>query len=122
MTNRTAQTLVVPLPLHVRLRAHLAISRLDHSIKHIFVVPGILIPLSILRVPFTRGLAKNIVVGFIAVTLIACSNYVVNEVLDAPFDRLHPKKKSRPVAQGLVNVPIAYVQWIVMMIAGLALS
>jgi decaprenyl-phosphate phosphoribosyltransferase len=122
MTNRTAQTLVAPLPLHVRVRAHLAIIRLDHSIKNIFVVPGILIPLSILKVPFTRGLAKNIVIGFIAVTLIACSNYVVNEVLDAPFDRLHPKKKSRPVAQGLVNVTIAYVQWIVMMIAGLALS
>jgi hypothetical protein len=44
MTNHTAQTLVAPLPLHVRLRAHLAIIRLDHSIKNIFVVPGILIP------------------------------------------------------------------------------
>jgi len=120
MTNPTV-ALARP-SLAVQLRAHLAITRLEHSIKNIFVIPGILIPISILKVPFTPALAKNVVIGFVAVTLIACSNYVVNEVLDAPFDRLHPKKKSRPVAQGLVNVPIAFVQWIVMMVAGLALS
>jgi 4-hydroxybenzoate polyprenyltransferase len=61
-------------------------------------------------------------VGFVATTLIACSNYVVNEVLDAPFDKLHPVKKFRPAALGLVNVPAAYIQWILMMIAGMALA
>ncbi len=122
MTNRTARPSLQSVPFAIRLKAHLAIIRLDHSIKNIFVIPGILIPLSVLKVPFTSGLAKNIVVGFLSVTLIACSNYVVNEVLDAPFDRLHPKKKIRPGAQGLVNVPIAYIQWIVMMIAGIALA
>ena len=30
-----------------RLRAHLAIARLDHSIKNLFVLPGIIVPLSI---------------------------------------------------------------------------
>ena len=31
-----------------RLSAHLKIARLDHSIKNIFVVPGIIVPLSLL--------------------------------------------------------------------------
>jgi decaprenyl-phosphate phosphoribosyltransferase len=106
-----------------RFRAHLQIMRLDHSIKNIFVIPGIVVPLSILRTPLLSvPLLRSILVGFVATTLIACSNYVLNEVLDAPFDRLHPKKQNRPAAQGLVNVPIAYAQWILMMVAGMALS
>jgi decaprenyl-phosphate phosphoribosyltransferase len=117
-----ADTSATHIPIWVRLRAHLAIARLDHSIKNIFVIPGILIPLSLLRVPFSVSLARNIIIGSVSVTLIACSNYVVNEILDAPFDHLHPKKKLRPVAQGLVNLPIAYLQWIVMMLIGLAMA
>lgn len=109
--------------LPIRLRAHIQIMRLDHSIKNIFVVPGIVVPLSVLRPPLlSLGLGRNIVVGFLATTLIACSNYVLNEVLDAPFDKLHPKKQDRPTAQGLVNVPIAYAQWLLMMVAGIALA
>jgi decaprenyl-phosphate phosphoribosyltransferase len=107
----------------VRLKAHLAIMRLDHSIKNLFVIPGIIVPLSVLRTPLLAPeLVRNVLVGFVATTLIACSNYVLNEVLDAPFDRLHPIKQSRPAAQGLVIVPLAYAQWILMMLAGIALS
>ena len=29
-----------------RLRAHISIARLDHSIKNIFVLPGVVVPLS----------------------------------------------------------------------------
>ena len=106
-----------------RSSAHLQIMRLDHSLKNIFVIPGIVVPLSVLRSSaISWTLARNIAVGFLATTLIACSNYVVNEVLDAPFDRLHPVKKSRPAALGLVNVPAAYFQWVLMMVAGMALA
>lgn len=106
-----------------RLKAHLQIMRLDHSIKNIFVIPGIIVPLSVLRTPlFSPSLVRNILLGFLSTTLIACSNYVLNEVLDAPFDKLHPKKQNRPAAQGLVSVPFAYAQWILMMVAGIALA
>jgi decaprenyl-phosphate phosphoribosyltransferase len=113
---------VVPTFWH-RLKAHLQIMRLDHSIKNIFVIPGIVVPLSVLETPLLSApLVRNILVGFVAATLIVCSNYVLNEVLDAPFDKLHPKKQSRPAVQGLVNVPIAYAQWLLMMAAGIALA
>jgi 4-hydroxybenzoate polyprenyltransferase len=97
--------------------------RLDHSIKNLFVIPGIIVPLSVLRIPLlTPALVRNILLGFLSTTLIACSNYVLNELLDAPFDRLHPVKKFRPAAQNLVILPIAYAQWILMMLAGMALA
>jgi len=109
--------------LSVRIKAHLQIMRLDHSIKNIFVLPGIIVPLSVLGTSrLSPHLGWNLVAGFIATTLIACSNYVLNEVLDAPFDRLHPKKQNRPAAQGLVSVPFAYAQWLLMMVVGMALA
>jgi decaprenyl-phosphate phosphoribosyltransferase len=105
-----------------RLRAHLAITRLDHSIKNLFVLPGIIIPLSIYPDLLNAHLGLTLLWAFVSITLVACSNYVINEVLDAPFDRLHPTKKNRPAARGLVNIPLAYVQWIVMMLAGVAIG
>jgi len=56
------------------------------------------------------------------VCLVASSNYVVNEVLDAPFDLHHPMKKNRPVPSGLINTKIAYVQWIILMVIGVGLG
>lgn len=103
--------------------AHVQIMRLDHSIKNIFVLPGLVVSLSVLgSSAFTPHLLRNVAIGFVVTTLIACSNYVLNELLDAPFDRLHPKKKNRPAAQGLVSSPLAYAQWILMMCAGMALA
>ncbi len=99
-----------------RIKAHIAITRLDHSIKNLFVLPGIVIPLSVRPDLVQRGLVLRIIAGMTAVTLIACSNYVINEILDAPFDRLHPKKKGRPAALRQVRPPLAYVQWVVMML------
>jgi len=109
----------------MRLRAHIAIMRLDHSIKNIFLLPGIVVALSLMR----PGLGQwgqvrltPILVGVAAVTLIACSNYVLNELLDAPYDRLHPHKCNRPAALGLVEPGAAYAQWLAMMAAGMALA
>ncbi|HTB95910.1 MAG TPA: UbiA family prenyltransferase [Terracidiphilus sp.] len=105
-----------------RLVAHLRITRLDHSIKQAFILPGILLAMALSGRSLSSQLAINIVVGMIAATLISSSNYVLNEMLDAPFDRLHPTKKNRPAALGLVHFGWGYVQWIAMMLAGLALA
>lgn len=105
-----------------RLRAHVSIARLDHSIKNIFVLPGIIIPLSVYPRLFSFGLVYTLFLAFISITLVASSNYVINEVLDAPFDRLHPVKRNRPAARGLVNTGVAYVQWLLMMVAGIGIG
>jgi 4-hydroxybenzoate polyprenyltransferase len=110
------------VPFGKRLLAHLAITRPDHSIKNLFVLPGIIVPLSVFPDLISVRLIGSLLLAFIAVTLIACSNYVVNEVLDAPFDRLHPTKRNRPAACGLVHTGAAYVQWVLMMVGGIAIG
>jgi decaprenyl-phosphate phosphoribosyltransferase len=102
--------------------AHLSLLRLDHSVKQIFVVPGIVIATSLTATAFTFGLAWRIAAGLAAVVAVASSNYVLNELLDAPFDRLHPTKCFRPAACGLVSTPLAYVQWLVCAVLGFWLA
>jgi decaprenyl-phosphate phosphoribosyltransferase len=124
-TNAAAETLgrqATAVPFRKRLLAHLAITRPDHSIKNLFVLPGIIVPLSVYPALFSLRLLWPLFLAFVSVTLIACSNYVINEVLDAPFDRLHPTKRNRPAACGLVNTGAAYAQWVLMMIAGIAIG
>jgi hypothetical protein len=104
------------------LRGHLLIARADHWIKSVFVLPGIVVAASIDRSVLNSVLARNILIGLLAVCLISSSNYVLNEILDAPYDHVHPTKRSRPVPSGQVNIRLAYLQWIVLMIAGTGLS
>lgn len=105
----------IPLPLTVvrgRLGAHFDLFRLDHSVKQIFVLPGIVVAASITGEPPSLALFWKAALGLLAVVAVASSNYVLNELLDAPFDRLHPTKCMRPAASGIVHIPLAYAQWI----------
>ncbi len=108
--------------LAARARAHIHILRLDHSIKQIFILPGIVLGLALARQPLNWQLGWRVLLGLVAATLISSSNYVLNEILDAPYDRLHPTKCARPAACGLVHTGWSYAQWIALMAAGLALS
>jgi len=57
-----------------------------------------------------------------ATCLIASSNYVLNEILDAPTDRSHPVKRNRPIPAGLVRLPIAYAEWLLLGAMGLTMA
>lgn len=45
--------------------------------------------------------------AFVSLSLLASAVYCINDVLDAPEDRQHPKKRNRPVASGAVSIPRA---------------
>ena len=49
------------------------------------------------------NLLLNDVYAFFGFSLIASSVYVFNDLIDAGADRLHPKKKYRPIAAGFIN-------------------
>jgi decaprenyl-phosphate phosphoribosyltransferase len=53
---------------------------------------------------------------------VASSNYVLNEILDGERDRVHPKKRTRPVPSGRVRFSIAYAEWLVLGIIGIGLA
>jgi len=52
----------------------------------------------------------NIFIAFIAFSLSASAIYILNDYRDIEEDRLHPKKKFRPLASGDISKPIA-IQW-----------
>jgi 4-hydroxybenzoate polyprenyltransferase len=105
-----------------RLSAHLSLFRIDHSVKQIFVLPGIVIAASLTGETASVDLFFRIALGLSAVVAVASSNYVLNELLDAPFDRLHPIKCMRPAALGIVSIPLAYMQWLSCGLAGFLLA
>jgi len=104
------------------LKGHLQIARVDHWFKNVFVLPGIIVALSFDSSQAIPDLIFRILLGLLSICLVASSNYVINEVIDAPSDYHHPTKCKRPVPSGQVSVPLAYVQWITLMIAGVILG
>jgi 4-hydroxybenzoate polyprenyltransferase len=61
-------------------------------------------------------------IALAATCLIASSNYVLNELLDGPRDRLHPKKRHRPVPAGKIRPVFAYLEWLTLGALGMALA
>ncbi len=58
--------------------------------------------------------------GFGVFCLLASSVYVMNDLVDIEADRVHPKKRFRPIASGRVSIPAAKVLAIVLVTVGLA--
>lgn len=64
----------------------------------------------------------DLVLAFIAFSFVASGLYVVNDILDASNDRLHSKKKSRPIAAGEIGIRDAAIGSIGIFVAGVVLS
>ena len=101
---------------------YVQIARISHWVKNVFVLPGLVVALSLERHQWSTLRPFIVALGLLAVCLIASSNYVLNEILDAASDKHHPVKALRPIPSGRVNVPLAYLEWIALMVAGLWLS
>jgi decaprenyl-phosphate phosphoribosyltransferase len=59
-----------------------------------------------------------VVGAFAAWCLVASGTYLLNDAMDVEADRLHPKKRRRPVAAGVVPVKTARVAAAVLLAAG----
>lgn len=105
-----------------RFRAHLDICRVDHWFKNVFVLPGVVVAIGLTDDLDAGTVAWHVLVALVAVCLVASSNYVLNELQDAPYDVHHPVKRHRPVPSGLVNVRVAYTQWVALMVIGVGLG
>ena len=101
---------------------HIKIARIDHWVKNVFVLPGIAAAIGLGLAKPTWQTLVTVMVGLAAVCLVASSNYVINEVLDAPHDATHPTKRYRPVPSGQVHLSLAYAQWIVLGAVGILLG
>jgi 4-hydroxybenzoate polyprenyltransferase len=83
---------------------------------------GVLLALFYEPTLFTWASALRLGLAVLATCLIASSNYVLNELLDAPYDRFHPVKKHRPVPSGSVQPAFAVLEWFLLGISGLTVA
>ncbi len=101
---------------------YLRIARPDHWFKNVFMAPGILLALFFYPELSLIQFWPGILLGLLAACVVASSNYVLNEILDAPFDRFHPSKHARPIPSGQVKLPLAWAWWVMLSLLGFLLS
>ena len=64
----------------------------------------------------------SVALAFVAFCLVSAAVYLLNDVRDVEEDRLHPKKRLRPIAAGELSVPVAIAIGVAAGVAGLALA
>lgn len=105
------------------LGAYIKIARPDHWVKNAFIVPGVVLALILIDLPYDWGMfALKLLAGFFATCLIASANYVINEWLDAEFDKFHPTKKNRPVVSQNMKFSLVMAEYAFCIVLGLGLS
>lgn len=101
------------------MKKYIKIARPDHWIKQLFIFPGCLFAVLLTD---GEGDFSNcvwaIILGFMSTCFIASANYVINEWLDAEFDKFHPTKKYRSVVQEDVKQSIVYLEYALLTILG----
>lgn len=78
-------------------------------VKNVLVFPAFVfgLPGLLERGESVLPLAGRSLVAFAAFCCISSGFYAINDVIDAPRDRLHPVKRLRPVASGAVSARVA---------------
>lgn len=87
---------------------YLAMTRPDYWLKNIFIIPGLFFALAVYDTSFSGALVFNIITGFASAIFIVSANYVINEYLDAGFDKYHPLKNIRVAVVRTVNPTIVF--------------
>lgn len=79
---------------------YIKLMRIHHCMKNLLIFFPIIFNGSF----FEPVKLINAIVGFIAFSLLASTIYIINDIQDVDKDRLHPKKRYRPIASGAVTV------------------
>ena len=108
--------------MNVKLLPYIKIARPDHWFKNVFMLPGVVLVDFFDAHVFTSHTWVGILLGLLAASLTASSNYVINEILDAGKDKFHPDKQNRPIPRGEVWLPAAYAEWFLLGAAGIGLG
>lgn len=104
------------------MKKYIKIARPDHWVKNAFILPGIAIAILLTDYSFSIETVWKFLAGFMATCFIASANYVINEWLDAEFDKFHPTKKFRPVVSENMKFSLVMLEYAICIIIGIGLS
>ena len=105
------------------MKKYIKIARPDHWVKNAFILPGIVI--AFLLTDYSISVSQFVmrfICGFIATCFIASANYVINEWLDAEFDKFHPTKKYRPVVSENMKFSLVMLEYAICIVLGVGFS
>lgn len=105
-----------------KIRNYIALARPHHWFKNIFILPGTIFALYLLRLPFSKLVAYRLGIGLLSACLLVSANYTLNEWLDAASDKFHPVKKLRPSVLGAVSFKGVFIQYGFLAAIGLYLA
>jgi 4-hydroxybenzoate polyprenyltransferase len=100
------------------IRDYVRLIRIKHWIKDVFIFAPLIFSFNFYK-PSYIGRTLIMCAAF---CLAASAVYVFNDVADRQRDRLHPKKKDRPVASGAVPVRSALILAALLLVAAEAVS
>ena len=101
---------------------YIDIARPHHWFKNFFMIPGVLVALMMTDTVVSTSLILKVALGFFSLCLIASANYVINEWLDAEFDKFHPLKKNRTLVTTNLKASYVYTEYFLLSIVGLAIA
>lgn len=105
------------------MKKYIKIARPDHWVKNAFILPGIVI--AFLLTDYSISVSQFVmrfICGFIATCFIASANYVINEWLDAEFDKFHPTKKYRPVVSENMKFSLVMLEYAICIVLGVGFA
>ena len=94
--------------------------RVEQWTKNAVVLAAFLFALGDRHQDLTWRMGWKSLLAVLAFALLSSAVYIVNDWRDAPRDRLHPVKRHRPIAAGLVPVPLAL--FVAALLAAIALT
>lgn len=106
----------------IYIKPYIQIARFDHWFKNVFMLPGVVLAFYAAPRLFGSAALWQLLLALLATGFVASSNYVINELLDAPFDAFHPVKKFRPIPSGKIKKSLVYCEWVLLAVVGLALA
>ena len=101
----------------MRISDIIRLMRPHQYIKNLFIF----LPLFFAARIADTALLLNVFIAFIAFSLVASAIYTLNDYHDIEEDRLHPKKKHRPLASGVISKSQAIGIMTLLLVAGVAL-
>jgi 4-hydroxybenzoate polyprenyltransferase len=92
--------------------------RIQQWIKNTFLF----IPLFFAGKIYQLSFYPDLILGFLSFSLVASSIYIINDLKDINEDKLHPKKRLRPLASGKIPKSSAYLTLSIFLILGVTIG
>ena len=95
----------------MNLKDYISIARPTHWFKNIFIIPGVIFAAILTKNNFD-AFYLNFLYCIVSSCLAASANYVINEWLDAKYDKFHPTKKERPAVLGKLRFRYVFIEYL----------